>query len=518
MSRNGITDLLFSLRRKGITVWTDNGQLRYRATKEPLSTEELEALRTGRAEIVALLQQTSSLSADQEPKLAPRNYADPVPLSFSQQWWWNGFELGGNPSMREIHSAVRLTDNLSIGCLRRSVAELVCRHEALRTRIIATSDGALVQRIEKPGELPLEMIDLTRLSRSAQQAEIKLRAQQLVNEPISVARGPLFLARLLKLGDLEHLLIVALDHIISDIASLGILWRDLFTLYAQFSRGLPCSLAKLPIQFADYAVWQQNTRQWWLNKHGPYWKRQLEGVEPVRLFRDERPVSTTPFRRERLPVQFSETLSSTLRELGRRARTTTAMSVLTAYAASIFRLSHRTDLVVPLITAGRLHPETQNTVGFFGTPAFLRLQIHDRDTFLDLLTHITNEYGSMYPHQDSCRIAMQLSDPDVMWNPHFNWIPAEFNTPFSEDTRNCDTELAVRIEPYRLDIDSRALKWGDGIGLMISDTPDGIAGMLGYRADMFAPDSMERFARTIHSCAEKLAFEPYARVKADSLE
>ena len=517
MSRNSVTDLLFTLRCKGTTVWADNGQLRYHATKQPLTNGELQTLRTLRAEIISLLQQANSISTDTEPKLAPRTQADTVPLSFSQRWWWNGLKLRTKPSMRGVCAAVRLSGKLNIECLRRSFTELVRRHESLRTRIIASNNGVLTQHIDDAGEPSLEMIDLSRLPRSTCEAEVKLLAEQIVNEPFSVSEGPLFSARLLKFGDFEHLLVVALDHMISDGASLGILWRDLFTLYGQVSRHLPCSLTETSIQFADYAVWQQSTHQWWMNKHGAYWKQLLAGAEPVQLFPDEQ-IQKLTFLEGTLPIQLNDTLSSALRESGRRAGTTTVMSVLTAYAASILRLTHRTDLVVPFTTVGRLHPEVENTIGFFGVPTFLRIQLQENNSFLDLLEHITGEYGEMYQHQDSCRIAMQLTDPDVMWNPHFNWIPKEFNTNFAGDNQNYGHDFPIKIEPYTLDIDSRTVEWGVRLGMTVSDTQNGIKGMLGYRTDMFTLNSMKQLLQAFQSCAEALAFDPSSRVTGASCE
>jgi Condensation domain/TubC N-terminal docking domain len=508
-----ISDLLFTLRCKGITVWADNERLRYHAAREPLTREELDELRVRRTEIVALLKQTLPLFNATEPELVPRLASDTAPLTFSQQWWWSGLELERRPTMRTVFSAVHVSGRLSVESLRRSFAELICRHESLRTRIIAPK-GTAIQHIDPPGEPPLETSNLARLSRSQRDIEIRRLVEQIVNEPFFVSAGPLFSARLLKLEDWEHLLVVALDHIISDGASLGILWRDLFTLYAQIHCGLPCLLPKVPIQFADYAVWQQNTHRWWMNNHGCYWTQRLAGAEPVRLFPDERLERITPTCRAMLPIEFGETLSAALRELSQRLRTTTVMCVLTAYAVSILRLSNRMDLVVPFTTAGRPHPEVENTIGFFGTPLLLRIELREQDSFLDLLERVAKEYSAAYEHQDSCRMAKQLPSTEVLWNPHFNWIPKEFNTNYAAGTHDYGLDSSISIRPHRIDIDVRSADWGGELELAISDTERGIAGALNYRASTFALKTMERFLRSIQSCAEKLAHEPSARVAA----
>lgn len=517
MSRDSITELLFAMRCKGTTVWVDNGCLRYRAAREPPTKEEIEELRARRTEIVALMEHTCPLSRSAEPELTRRSYTDTVPLAFSQQWLWHVFELDRSPSLRTVFSAVRLSGRLSSEFLRRSIAKLTRRHESLRTRIIV-SNGTPIQHIDEPGEPSLETIDLAELSRSEREFEIRHLTDQLVNEPFFVSAGPLFSARLLKLGDYEHLLVVALDHIISDAASLGILWREIFTLYAQLSDGLPCSLPEIPIQFADYAVWQQNTHHWWMNTHSPYWIQRLAGAEHVQLFLDERLEKITPVRWATLPIQFGETLSAALRELSRRSRTTTVMSVLTAFTTSVLVLADRTDLVVPFIMAGRLRPEVENTIGFFGTPMYLRMELNKHDSYLDLLERVTTEHSTAYEHQDSCRMAMatQLPSREVMWNPVFNWIPAEFDMSYAGDIHHGGSSGSIRIDPYKLDIGTRGVKGGSDLMLCMSDTRHEISGMLHYRADMFALESVERFLSSIKSCAEMLAYEPKAQVTAAS--
>ena len=511
MSRNSITDLLFTLRCRGITVWVDHGQLRYHAAKEPITTEEIEALKMKRADVLALLQQTLLPSNAAEPELAPRPCADTAPLAFSQEWWWRGLGLDRNPSLRTVFSAVHLSGTLSSNSLRRSFAELISRHESLRTRII-TSDGIPTQHIDEPGDPPLELLDLSGLPTGAREAKLSLLAEQIVNDPFFASQGPLFSARILKLGHSEHLLVVALDHMISDGASIGILWRDLFSLYTQITRGVPCQLETIPIQFADYSLWQHNTYHWWATKHSRYWTQRLSGAEPLQLFRAERVQNPTIDRLAHLPIQFGEPLSTALRELSRRLRTTTVMAVLTAYAASLMRLSNRHDLVVPFTTTGRLHPAVENTIGFFGTPTLLRIELKEQDRFFDFLEHVTQEYTTMYEHQDSCRMARQLPVPEVMWNPHFNWIPRDFTTAYARNNHKYGLDGLVSIEPYELEIDIRDIKWGTDISLIMSDTPRGIQGNLVYRANTFALNTMERFLRSFFSCAEALALEPHSRV------
>ena len=516
MRQDSVSDILFKMRCKGVRIWADNGRLRYHAPDGPLNAEETENLRARRTEILEFLQRARP-SAEIGPELAPRSHSEPVPLAFSQQWWWNGFELDRRPSLRMVFEALRLSGRLSTPALRRSLTELVCRHEALRTRIVDSGEQ-LTQHIDPPIEPILETINLSRLSEKERGIEIRRLAEQIVNEPFWVSSGPLFAVRLLRLADREHVLVIALDHMISDAASLGILRHEMFTLYAQCVRGLPCSLAKIPIQFADYAVWQQRADPLWRQRHGPYWMQRLSGAEPIKLFADERLQSTPVVRWAMLPIEFGEVLSSTLRALSSVQRTTCVMSVLTAYVACILRVSGRTDVVVPFVTSGRLYPQVHNTIGFFGTPMLLRIELREGDSYLDLLVRVTQEYAAAYEHQDSCRMARQIPCPEVMRNPSFNWIPREFHTSHGAESHEHGLEDPLSMEQYHLDIVLRDVDWGSQLGLLISDTNDGISGGLRYRSDMFSLSTMERLLRTFRACAEALANEPKARVIAGSCE
>lgn len=509
-----VTDVLFMMRSKGVKIWTDNGQLRYQAARGALTSAEIDKLRALRAEIIAFFQQSSHLAAT-DPLPVPRLSSDRVPLTFSQQWTWNVLDLEKRHSTRTIAVAMRLAGRLNLESLRQSFIELVRRHESLRTRIV-TVDGIPMQDIDEPGAYDLEIVELTQLPQNDREVEAKRLAEELVHEPFSVAVGPLFAAKLLKLADDNQVLVIAMDHMISDGASVGIVLRDIWTMYAQSVRGLPFSLPKMPIQFADYAVWQQQAHQWWMGKHGSYWRERLAGAQRVRLFADEGVAKATRIRMAMQSTRLGEILSTELRELSRRERTTPALSALTVYVALVLRWCNKADLVVTFLSTGRFHPEVENTVGYFAAPLFLRIKLHDDDSFLDLLRHVTKEYCAAYDHADSGRIAVQIPQPEFVSNPRFNWIPQEFNMNPAGCIHNSELDDAIRIEQCKFEltpcdgIDGR----GGGVELVLSNTKSGVTGAIWYRADLFALSTIERFERNFRFFAEMLVKEPKARVTA----
>src|SRR5262249_37424723 len=207
----------------------------------------------------------------------------PVALSFAQERLWFLEQLGLVGSAYNIPAAFGLQGILDIDVLERSLAELVRRHESLRTRF-ETIDGEGVQVIDPGGEFRLEVVDLSQLPEQEREAEALRRRRQEAEGRFDLARGPLFRVCLLRLGSEDHGLLMTMSHIISDGWSIGVMMRELSALYAGFREGRPAQLPKLPVQYADYAVRQ---REWLggevLEKQLGYWKEKLEGAPILEL-------------------------------------------------------------------------------------------------------------------------------------------------------------------------------------------------------------------------------------------
>jgi Condensation domain/TubC N-terminal docking domain len=515
MIAKSVTDILFTLRSRGIRVWADNGRLRYQTPKGTLTLEEIDSLRSMREQILTLLQRSASIP--KAAQLTARQPSDPVPLTFSQQLWWDFWNLEKRPSMRSVAAAVRLRGRLSIDALQESVERLVQRHEALRTRVSVVG-GMPRQQIDEAGKYRLDVIDLTPLPHSDREIEAQRLAEQLVHEPVFLTVGPLFAVRLLKLDTFDHVLVIATEHAISDAASIGIIWRDTFCLYTQSIRGHPCPLPKIAVQFADYAVWQRKTHHLWMEQHGGYWKQRLAGAGRVRLSPKEKVAETAGAKWATLPIRFGKILSEGLLETSRREHTSLVMSVLTAFVAAVLRSCNTTSLTFPFTTAGRLYPEVENTIGFFGTQLFLRVDLLEEDSLVDLLRRATKEYATAYAHDDSCRVALQMRRPEFMFNPPFNWIPQQFNMNPDGSGHELQTD-SLTMTQYKIAITPRDdQEWDGEPRIDLSDSKDGVVGEIGYRADRFASDTIERFRRNLLLFAASLVKEPNTRVKALAYE
>src|SRR5215208_3859265 len=258
-----------------------------------------------------------------------------LPLSFAQQRLWFLDQLAPGSAAYNLSGRLRLEGQLDVSSLEASLNEIVRRHEALRT-IFSTHDGEPVQIILSELLLPLPLIDLSHLPTSERETAIRQLCEEEASQPFDLSTGPLVRARLLRLSKLpgeEHVLLLSMHHIISDGWSIGLLIRELATLYEAYAAGTKSPLKELSLQYGDYAVWQ---REWLqgevLEQQLDYWRRQLgDGKWSLELPADRaRPAQLSQAGASvkfRLPVE----LSKRVRELSKREDVTLYMTLLAAW-------------------------------------------------------------------------------------------------------------------------------------------------------------------------------------------
>ncbi|WP_410592315.1 non-ribosomal peptide synthase/polyketide synthase [Amycolatopsis sp. lyj-23] len=314
---------------------------------------------------------------------APREHA--LPLSFAQQRLWFLDEF--RPGDAEYNSAValRLTGPLDTGALTGALAQLVARHEALRTTIDDTG-GSPVQVVHPVPEVPVRTVDLT-ADPALRPADLDDVLETEYSRSFDLRRGPLVRLLLVRVAPEHHVLLITAHHVVTDGESMGILVGELGALYAAAVRGEPADLPEPAVQYADFAVWQRNRLAGpALDRHLAYWTTQLAGVEPLDLPADRpRPaVRTTAGAVHRFSVPAS--VAAGLAELA-RVHDTTLYTVLVAACQVLFaRYTGRSDIAVGTVVSGRNRPELQRTVGFFVDTVVIRSTV-DRTapfgTFLD---------------------------------------------------------------------------------------------------------------------------------------
>jgi amino acid adenylation domain-containing protein len=334
--------------------------------------------------------------------IAPAARAGDLPVTFAQERLWFVDALDPGSPAYAIPFSYRLTGRLDADALRRALAELVRRHEPLRTTLPAV-DGVPVQRIAPPpAGFDLPVADLRQLPEDARRAQAGRLAMEAAAHRFDLAHGPLFRASLVHVADDEHRLLLNLHHAIGDGWSLGVLLEELSTLYGAFSRGDASPLPEPALQYADYAVWQrEQLRGEVLDRQLGYWKEQLDGAPALLELPTDRPRPPVESHRgacERLVVPSA--LAAEVHALARREGATLFMVLLAALDVVLGRLAGQEDVVIGTPIAGRTRAETDRMVGLFLNSLALRTDLSGDPSFRELLGRVRETTLSAYAHQD----------------------------------------------------------------------------------------------------------------------
>jgi amino acid adenylation domain-containing protein len=324
-----------------------------------------------------------------------------LPLSFAQQRLWFLDQLEPNSAFYNISGAVRLEGTLKVDLLERTFAEIVRRHEILRTTFTLLEEQP-VQVISEPAADTLPLIDLSHLPASEHRAETARYANIEASRPFDLERGPLLRVELLRLSAEEHVLLVTMHHIISDGWSIGILIREVAALYAAYVRGEESPLEELPIQYADFAHWQRTWLQGEvLAAQLDYWRAELADAPTLlELPIDKpRPLVQT-FRGDNYPVRLSPELSAQLRDLSRRHGSTLFMTLLSAFDVLLCRYAGQEQVLIGTPIANRNRSEIEGLIGFFVNTLVLRGDVRGNPGFDELLRRVRETALGAYAHQD----------------------------------------------------------------------------------------------------------------------
>ncbi len=337
-------------------------------------------------------------------RIPRRPTGEAAALSFAQERLWFLDELEPGGASYNVPAAVLLEGPLDTGPggpLARALAEIVRRHEALRTTF-RRERGRPAAVVHPPGPLPLALLDLAGLPRARRRAALRAAAAAAAAAPFDLAAGPLLRVRLARLGPAEHALLLTLHHIAADGWSLGVLVVELGALYGAFRQGRPSPLPELAIQYADFARWQRE-RLAGTDLAGlvAWWRERLTGAPAVLELPTDRPRPAVPsLRGGQARLALPPTLARDLGETGRRAGATLFMTLLAGWKALLARLTGRTDLVVGAPVANRLRPETEPLIGFLVNTLPLRTRLDGELSGLEALARVRETVAGAWAHQD----------------------------------------------------------------------------------------------------------------------
>jgi amino acid adenylation domain-containing protein len=456
------------------------------------------------ADLALAIAQTSTKNALTQIQRQSRD--SHFPLSFAQQRLWFLAQLEPNNPFYNQPSALRLTGRLQIAILKQSLQEIIGRHETLRTNFILV-DGQPVQLINKVIDLTMPVVNLEALAPSTQEQEIENLAIQEAQRTFNLEQDLLLRVTLLRLSLEEHIVLFTTHHIVSDGWSTGILVQEIATLYEAFASGNSSPLPELPIQYADFAVWQ---RQWLtadvLEGQLNYWQKQLSNSLPLNLPTDRpRPIIPT-YQGNTQTFVLSESLTKALKTLSQQEGVTLFMTLLAAFKVLLYRYSHQDDLVVGTPIANRNRAEIERLIGFFVNTLVLRTNLSGNPSFRELLQRVREGTLEAYTHQD---LPFEQLVETLQIERHLNRNPL-FDVMFA--LQNAPEE---KLELPGLTLSSLSEESQTAIfdlTLSINETEQGLEGSMEYSTDLFDTATIERMLGHFQVILEAIAAAPEQRL------
>jgi amino acid adenylation domain-containing protein len=449
--------------------------------------------------------QESNLSAVIPLRVISRE--EELALSFAQQRLWFLNQLERQNTTYNISSGFHLSGTLNEAVLQQSIAEIVERHEILRTTL-SVVDGVAVQVIHPNVNITISSVNLEALPDVEQAAEVQRLVKEESQCPFDLVQGPLLRLTLLRLGRESQILLLTIHHIISDGWSMGIFFHELSHIYTAFSGGESASLPKLPLQYADFAHWQKNWLQGEvLETQLEYWKQQLVGVPPLLDLPTDRPRPTVQsFRGSTQTFELSGTLTQQIKKLGSQSGTTLFMTLLAAFGTLLGRYSNQEDIVVGSPVAGRNRSEIESLIGFFVNTLVLRVDLSGNPSFRELLRRTRQVTLDAYSHQDLPfeKLVEELQpERNLSYNPLFQVMFV------LQNAGSKDWEFpGLTLTP--LEIESVTAKFD--LTLAMEERESGLRGVLEYNSDLFDSPTITRMLGHFQTLLAGIVANPEQRV------
>jgi amino acid adenylation domain-containing protein len=435
-----------------------------------------------------------------------RNQTGPCPLSFAQERLWFLNQLDpGSPAYNQP-KAFRLLGALNVSALKQALDTIIARHEALRTTFVSL-DGAPVQMIGPAQSIELPILDLSRTAEAERQAEIDRAIVEITNRTFNLSQDLMLRAFLFYVGENDHVLLLVTYHIASDGWSMAVMFQELETLYNDFSAGRPSSLSELPIQFADYAIWQ---RQWLqgevLERHLSYWRQKLTEVSPLALpTKGPRgPIQTFSGARESLLL--SPKLSAALRVMSGREKSTLFMILLAAFKTLLHRYTGQNNIAVGSPIAGRTRIETEGLIGFLVDTLVLCTDLSRNPKFSELLKAVRKACLGAYAHPDvpfeklmaELQMERSLSQHTL--------FQVMFNLQIYPSRAMKLTGLTV----YPVDVPKHTSKFD--LTLFVGKEKDGLRASFIYNTDLFDETTIKRMLNHLENLIVGIVANPDYRI------
>ena len=476
----------------------------------------------------------SDKTGDDAPFVAAGESSNESPLSYGQQALWFLHQLMPAELSFNVAGAVRIRGDLDVNALRRAFEQLVARHESLRSTFHAVN-GEPIRRVHDSVDGFFRLLDAS----DVDDAKLRARLAEEAHRPFDLEHGPVFRAALHRTRDSSHVLLLAMDHIVTDFWSMTVLARELLMLYkanrvalggvpAAEDGGLSGLLPALPARYADYVRWEaamlESERG---EKHWEYWREQFGTQLPALNLPTDRPrAPMQTYRGDSEHLFMDAELYEKLKALAQENGATMFMTLLAAFQTLLHRYSNQNEFLVGSVTAGRSHAELSNLVGYFINPIALKADFSGSPSFNEILQRVKQTTLGAFEHQDypPALLAKRLG---VQRDPS---RPPLFETMFIlQKAHEADVQT---LSPFALGLDGARMEAGglvlESIALggepaqfdmtmMMSELNDGLAAALQYNVDLFDAETIQRMLKHFHSLLRGIAADPTKPVASYSL-
>ncbi len=445
-------------------------------------------------------QQYSGLSTS--VVIPARSSEGPAPLSFEQEQLWFLAQLIPDSAVYNESFTIGFKGSLDVTAFEQSLNEFINRHQIWRTSFPAV-DGQPVQVIHPASNLKLSLVDLRNLPEAERESEALRLAAEDIMRPFDLAHGPLLRTMLVRLGDEDYRLFIALHHIIFDAVSIyQVFLPELHALYESFSSGKPSSLSPLPIQYTDFASWERESLQKDIfEQHLAYWTQQLADAPQILDLPTDRP--RPPIQSYRGSMQtfaLPSHLTEALKTLSRRECVTLYMTLAAAFQALLHRYTGQDDLLIGTITSSRKRPEVQRLAGYFLNTVVLRTDMSGNPTFRELLKRVCNVIISAHRHEDI----------------PFGYIVKELRPerkrsyhPFIQVILSCQPQLPTPPSGWtvsQIDVQRHISKFD--LCLELDERAEGLIGRFIYNTELFDADHINRLAGHLEVLLTAIVADP----------
>jgi amino acid adenylation domain-containing protein len=430
-----------------------------------------------------------------------------IPVSFAQQRLWFLDQLEPGNASFNISRAVRVKGQLDLDALRRALNAILARHESLRTNFTSIDDEPM-QVIAPTREIEIRLVDLSELPEVNRESEARRLASEESRRGFNIAHDQLLRIVLFRLGDQDQVLLLVLHHIVSDGWSMGVLFRELETLYEAFSRSRPSPLPDLTIQYGDFARWQREYLQGHvLDEQVDFWKQQLAGAPAMLELATDKPRPAIQTFGGAYHTSFvGKELSDSLNELSRREGVTLFMTLVAAFQTMLHRYTNQRDILVGTPIANRTRTETEDLIGLFVNTLVVRTEFTGNQSFRELLSRVREVSLDAFAHQDLPfeKLVEEVQPERSLGHmPLFQVLFALQNVPKAAwKLGSLDlTDFAFDKSTSKLDL-----------SLYVGERVEGLSLTFEYSTDLFDATTIERMAANFQTLLEGIVANPEQRI------